>query len=255
DAQMPCITHLENLETALEYARTVFHRKPHIILARMLNNLGNALSSKKSLEYLQEGKEMMDEILGPNHVHPTTLEILNNVGIIYLNNYGDFAKAFQFLQDALRMNSVIYGDNSANHDTALIYENIAFTAKQMGNLKQAKEYYTEAVKIRRKIRITKDSCDNFLDSLFCLNMICGTLDKEDEALKFLEEAREVAKVVDYKGWKVVVILHELTEKYINLESVVKSEICNEEAREMARNLPENDSPPHSLFELIESLKN
>ena len=247
------LTKLENLEIALEHARKLCDGKPHFILAVMLKNLGNASLSEKSLEYFQEGKEMMDELLGPNHAHAVTSGILNSMGVVYRDVYGDLSKSFQCLQDALTMNSVVFGEDSTSDCTGIlnsmgvvyrdvygdlsksfqclqdaltmnsvvfgedstsdcseaVYQNIGFTAQQMGNLSEAKDYFIEVVKIRRKLPITKDTCEGFVSALYHITSICETLGEQDDALKFLEEARDVAKAGGYNDWDVVYILLKL----------------------------------------------
>ncbi|CAB4037787.1 PREDICTED: LOW QUALITY PROTEIN: uncharacterized protein LOC109472390 [Paramuricea clavata] len=250
---LPCLTHMDNLESALEYARTLYRGKPHIMLAKILYNLAWAFYSEKSLEYFREAKEIMDLILGPNHAHLITLDILNGMGTIYKDVCGNFAKAHHCFEDALSMNSVIYGEYSANDETAKIYDNIASAAEKIGNVSQAKEYYTEAVKIWEKIPITKMTCERFVLSLYSLSALCEAHGEQDEAFKYLAEAREVAKDGGCKNWKVVIILVYLYFEYIKMESFESFEtsvMCCLEAREMAMNLPKNYSVPSWLIEFL-----
>ena len=246
---MYCLTQLENLESALKYARKLYHGKPHIVLATILKYLGRAYNSGKSLGYLQEGKEMMDKVLGSNHAHPITLEILDIMGIIYLDVYSDFAKAYQCFQDALSMKTVIYGERNADDETASIYTNLACTMHKMRNLSQAKKYYIEAVKIRRKISMTGQTCGDFVAILNCLSLVCKALGEQEEALKYLEEGREVAKIGGHHDWKMVIILLDLYLRYLKVESFdsfEKAVMCCLEAREMAMNLPKDHSDPNIM---------
>jgi tetratricopeptide (TPR) repeat protein len=246
---MYCLSQLENLESALEYARKLYHGKPHIILATILKCLGKAHNSGKSLEYLREGKEMMCKVLGLNHAHPITLKILVIMGIIYLDVYSDFAKAYQCFQDALSMKTIFYGESNANDESASIYTNLACTMHKMGNLSQAKIYYVEAVKIRRKISMTKKTCADFVATLNRLSSVCKALREHEEALKYLDEGREVANVRGHQDWKVVIILLDLYIRYLmmkSFDSFEKAVMCCLEAREMAMNLPKDDSDPNIM---------
>jgi tetratricopeptide (TPR) repeat protein len=151
------------------------------------------MPSEKSLEYFQEGKEIMDTILGPNQPNKITSDILHGIGS-YFMIHGDFAKAYECFQDALSMNSAIFGENSANDDTETVYQSIGLAAEMMGNDRQAKKYYTEAVKISRKIKfMTGARLGGFVRILDRLSSICKADGEQDEALKYSEEARELKK--------------------------------------------------------------
>ena len=112
---------VKNLESALEQAETVYHEKPHIILAEIRNELGVALMKDsrqnldESLLHLEKAKEIVDHILGPNqpvHADSVASLILYNMGTNYYHR-GDLAKAFHLFKDALNMNSESCGENGS----------------------------------------------------------------------------------------------------------------------------------------------
>ncbi len=246
------------LQSALKQARTLNHGKPYLGLARILTFLGEVLKRAEEFEkshgYFQEAKKIMDEIFGPNHAHSLTSRIHCNLGEIYEGL--DLAKALQYYKDALKMNTLIYRENNANQEFAQVCTNIAFVAEMMGNSTEAKEYHIKAAETYRKTSFTKDKCPSVVANLFCLSSNCGARGEQDEALKCLEEAREVAKVVGCKHGIVANVLFTLYRKYREMGSAAKSEIYLQEAIEIAKTVHEDDSKlPPDMLEMVELLKN
>ena len=251
---------VKNLESALEEAKTVYHEKPHIIMAQIRNDLGLALMDEnleKSLLHFQKAKQIMDQIIGSNHAHSlyiTSLVILYNIGSNYLHR-GDLAKAFQYFKDALNMSSIIYGENIINETMGGLCSNFACTAEKMGKFSLAKEYYTKAIKINRKRSLTKTSCNCYVvANLHRLSWTCEALGEQDDALKHLEEAREIAKDAGFKHWIVVDILVSLIKKYAEMGCMIKSIMCYVEAGEIAKSLPKDDSLALSILEMLQLMK-
>ena len=140
---------VETLESALRQARSLCHGKPNLRVAVKLVHLAGASkgadtsASEKSMCCLREAKEIMDEMLGPNHVHSLTASLLDIMGTVY-DDLGDLVNALQCFQDALNMKSAILGNN-VNDGMAALCFNIGFVSEKMKNSSQAKEYYTKAV--------------------------------------------------------------------------------------------------------------
>jgi tetratricopeptide (TPR) repeat protein len=232
------------LESALEQARTLYpHGKPKIIIAVVLMHLGIALFCAKKLEesfpYFQRAKETMDRILGPDHLHPHTSTILYNMG----RNYHELRhvfKARQCYEDALNIMSEIYGENSilgATCSMGAVCLNRACAEYELGNRILARDYYTKAVNIFRKISLTKNSCRrDVVVCLYRLSLICEELGKLDEALKHLEEARKITKDADFKNWVVIDVLGPLIKKYAEKGCLIRSMMCYVEAGESSNEL-------------------
>ncbi|XP_028402859.1 uncharacterized protein LOC114525656 [Dendronephthya gigantea] len=248
---------IESLENALKQARDMYCEKPHITVALTLNNLGVALKraekSEESFPYFQEAKEVMDQILGPNHVHPTTSDILNNMGTIY-QDLGLLDETLKCYKDVHQMNCAIYGENGVSDAMATVCSNIACVSEELGDYTQAKEYYSKAVELDRKISSAKNTSPGLVSSLYGLSSICEVLDESDEALKHLEEAREVAKNAGSKNVMVATVLVELGMKYNKLGCIDKRKMCLNEAKEIAESLAQDDSLSPSVMELVEILK-
>ena len=200
---------VEFLEDALEQARKFYGGKPHLTLVDVLISLGAVLRSaqnvdfKKCLQYFQEAKKLMYEILGPNHAHSFTSAIFQNMAEIFYE-LDDLTLAQQYLQDALDMNFVICGKDSVNDTMAQIYSVLGLVSEKIGNLNQAKEYYGEGVKTINKL-VSLGSKTDFSIGLFCnlyrLSSICEALRQEDEALKLLQEVVEIEKSVGSETWQ------------------------------------------------------
>ena len=196
----------------------------------------------------------MDQILGPNHAHPVTSDILNNMGTIY-QDVGLLDKALQCYKDVYKMNSRIYGEDIVSDAMATVCSNIACVSEELGDFIQAKEYYSKAVEIDRKITSTKNTSPGLVSSLYGLSLICEALEEPEESLKHLEEAREVAKTAGSKNFMVATVLLELGTKYDEMERIDEGKKCFQEAREIAESLAQDDSFSPSVSELLEVLKN
>ena len=169
---------------------------------------------KQSLWCLEEAKEIMEKMFGPNKARILTLQIYNNLGDAY-GVLGEEALALHFHEDAFNMYCVIYGEKSVRDDMATVCFKIARDEEKIGNLSRAKKYYTKAAEIYRRMSITEKECRSAVVNLYCLSVTCEVLGKPDEALKHLEEAREIAKAFHYKSWVVLDVLHRLGKKYNN----------------------------------------
>ena len=260
---------MKNLETALEQARSFYHEKPHVILAEILSSLGKVLDNsgkyQESLTYFEEAKKVMDQILGPDHAHPLTSSILDDMGTIYLT-LKDFFKALQCYKDAFNMNSVLYGERGENGENGScgnmigVCLGVAFTAELLGIFSLAKEFYTKAVKIKRQFVFAKNTCSSvnyvldFVHCLYRLGAACEVLGERDEALKHLEEARKIAKDAPFKDWVVVDVFVQLIKKYAKMGSINKSIMCYLEAGEMAKSLPKDDSLTPSTLDMLKLMK-
>ena len=102
---------------------------------------------------------------------------------------------------------------------------------------------------------TNSSCRrSVVVNLYRLSWICEVLGEQDEALKHLEEAREIANDAGFKHWIVVDVLVSLIKKYAERECMIKSMVCYVEAGEMAKSLPKHDSLPPSVVEMLKLMK-
>ena len=249
---------VKSLENALELSRTLHREEPRLLHALVLINLGEIVQKAKiheSLRYFEEAKEIMNKIPRFNCNDPLIAKIHYNMGSIY-DELGDLSTALQCFMEAFSLYSVTVKDETTNKSLAMACTNIACVSQRMGEIMQAKDYFTKAVVIFRKIPLTKPICSCAVANLFRLTLICEAIGEGDEALKHLEEARDVANAIRFKHVMVLDVLHRLSKIYNNeVESFVKFRICFEEAIEMADCLPEDyDSMPPSLLEVIDVLK-
>ena len=250
---------VETLESAEKEARSLFHGKPNVKVPTVLLNLAMAIDranksgAEKSLAYLREAKEIMDGILGPNHVHPLTSSVHHFMATVY-HDLGDFTTALQCFQDALKMKSVIFGDN-VNGTMAALCSKIASILEKLGMSNEAIKYYSKAVEIYRKISVNKSTCPGFVSSLYRLSLIYEVLEEPDETIKYLEEARNVAKVFGYKDANMLSVLMKLSEKYKAIGAVAQNETCFRELKDIAKSLTDVDSLPLFSQLLIKVLKN
>ena len=104
--------------------------------------------------------------------------------------------------------------------------------------------------------LTKDTCPVIVNNRYQLSLSCIVPGKQDEMLKHLEKAREIAELFDYKCGRMVLVLLLLSMTYGEMGSIEKSRLYYNEAKEMAKSLPPKDDSiqlPGEL-EMIESLK-
>ena len=256
---------VENFKRALELVKKV--NPGQLDHAEMLNSLGEAVHRAgmldESLQYFQEAKEILD-----NHIEVEylTSKILNNIGTTY-DSLGEFLLAFQCFKDAVDM-TIISGKldnvlcwNMANTMKRLSVTSISKTRGVSQSKGQSAVVVDEDVEIDESIEtdvkmpITKEKCLGFLNTCYQLSLFSKELGKQDEMLKYLEEARVIAKVFDYKCGRVVLILLLLSMTYGEMRSFDKMRSYYEGAKEMAKTLPpEDDSILPGELSMIESMK-
>lgn len=242
---------LPYLESSLKAARAVFGGKPHPTVALVMSNVGvawkRAKKPERAITYFEEAKEIMENALGKEHTHPTTSDVLNNLGTAY-QDLGYLDKAMECYKRVLKMNTIVYGEDAAHDAMGTVCSNIACVAEEMGDLLQAKEYYTKAVDIDRQIPCTKNTCPGVVSSLYGLSSICEDLQEDDEALKHLEEAREISKAAHSKDRFVAAVTFKLGMMYLQEESIVKCKSCFSEAKKMLESLP-NESETSFIIDI------
>ena len=222
-------------------------RKPNIIPTELLHMAmtgDRTEGSEVLLRYLRDAKERMDRILGTNHVHSSTQKIYEITGKVYYK-LGDFSNALHYFQRAFDMKSILFGD-TVDGGMAKLCSTVAFVSLNLGKSGQAKEYYTKTVEIYRKIPITDSEIADYVFSLYELSLIYEDLGRQDETVKYLEEAREIVKVSEYKPANVLVVLMKLGKKYRAMGAVAKEEECLLEIKAIAKNIPDDDSIPEKL---------
>ena len=257
---------MKYLESALQQARNFYFDKPHMFVAGILSSLGKCLIDAKmyreSLLYIEEAKQIMDHVLGAEYAHPTTSNILFEMGTSYLMLI-DLSKAFQCFQDAFDMNLVLYGEDAeniccGNHES--VCESLALTALLLRNFTVARECYAKAIKIKRVAALvmnTSSSLARALNIVSCLyqqGWCCEALGERTEALALLEEAKDISTDAGLKDWVVVDVLVQLVRKYAQMEFIFKSIVCYVEAGLMASSLPKNNYRPTSTLEMLKLMK-
>ena len=243
---------VEFLEDALEQARKFYRGKPHLILVDVIISLGMVLRSaqnvdyERCLQYFQEAKKYMYEILGPNHAHTVTSNIFQIMAAIFYE-LDDLAMSQQYLQAALNMNFAICGEGSVNDAMVTVYSYLGVVSEKIGNLNEAKKYYVEGAKIMNKLVSLGKKVD-FIDlllNLLKLSLVCEALGQEDEALKLLQEAIEIEKAVGSENLQTLDVML----KQFKIASFAKLYNCLQAARQTAK----EDCPPE-LLKYLKALK-
>ena len=257
---------VEHFESALQQAKSLYGDKPHMLIVEILTSIGKYLGNsemyRKSLPYIQEAKEIVDQIHGAKYAHPITSSVLFHLGTNYLMLSDNF-RALQCFQDAYDINCTLYGEDALNSccgNMEAVCMSLAFTAQLLGNFTTAKEYYAKTVKIKREAALAKkaiSSVTHALDIVSCLFYQGGcseALGEQKEALALLEEAKAIATDADLKDWVVVDVLVQLIKKYAEKESIFKSIMCYVEAGQIAINLPRNKSLSPSTMKMLKLMK-
>ena len=108
-------------------------------------------------------------------------------------------------------------------------------------MEQEKEYYTKVVNYAKNIPVTKTSFYHFAANFYRLSLVCEARDEQDEALKYLDEAKRIAKVGGlYRNWMFLVVLLKLRKKYEKMGSLDKSNEYLREAKCVAANLNQDN---------------
>ena len=235
---------VESFKRSLELAKKVYPGQPQLVV--MLTNLASALDRDgmldESLRYLQKAKEILD-----NHteVGYLTLGVLYNMGVCYVK-LGEFLLAFQSMKDALDNldMTMISGEHYNNlcKDMAAIVWRLSVKSNvisQVSKFIQSKQ--RKAVERDEKRPLTKDTCPVIVNNRYQLSLSCKFHREQDEVLKHLEKAREIAKRFDYKCGRMVLVLLLLSLNYGCMGSFDKWRSYYKEAKEMAKNLPPEDN--------------
>ncbi len=156
--------------------------------------------------------------------------LLNSLGIA-LRRAGKPKESLSRLKEAKETMDKMLGPANLHPLTLRIHISMINVYRDLGDLGQAKEYCIKAVDIDRKNPRTEYECPCLVYSLFELSDICDALKEQNEALKHLEEAREIAKGADCKHAIVVEVLVKLVMKYFCMLSFAKCRTCLDEALE------------------------
>ena len=231
---------VKSLESALEQAKKVYPGQPQVV--RILSDLHEAADRdgkpEQSLQYLKEAKQILD-----NHIDVEYLSavVLHNIAMCY-DKLGKALLAFQCYKDALDM-MIISGD----HDNSL-YGNMAGTVMQLSrkNIDQIRMLFEsdedEAFETHGAFEIDEEDTYPVLlvNKLYHLSVFCKINNKQDEVLKHLEKAREIAERFNYKCGRVVLVLLLLSMTHGEMGSFDISWSYYKEAKEMAKSLPPED---------------
>lgn len=244
------------LQSALKQARILFHENPHVIFAKVLYSLGVALihagKFRESLKHLQDAKEMMENISGPNCAHHVTYLILFEMGKICYEQV-DLPNALKYYIEAFDKMSEINEESNVNDTMASVCLAIGDVATRIEDLRLAKEYYIKANEIYKRISSTANTCHSRVDNLHKLGMTCDTLREQDEALKYLKEAREIAKAAGLKNQTVIHVLLQLSRTYEYMGFVAESELYFEEFKEIGQSLSTNGCLGEVMLKLVQGL--
>ena len=253
---------VESFKCALEQAKKLYPGQ--LNHAMILNHLAVALQRDERFDeargYLHEAKEILD-----NHIEVGNLTstVLYNIGTSYYELNKEFL-AFQYFKDALDSCDMTITPGVFYRN---LCENMADTVIQLStaSIGQSKEHESvetgEAVEMDEPDErpLTKDTCPDIINDLYELSLLSKVCEEEDEeqneVLKYLEKAREIAERFDYKCGRVVLVLILLSMTYGEVGSVEKSRSYYEEAKEMAKSLPpEDDSILPGELGMIQSMK-
>ena len=246
---------VKSLEKALEQAKKLYPEQPQVVEIPILIDLARYRVGKpeQSLRYLEEAKEIID-----NHIDVEYLSaaVLHNIGKCY-ENLDECLLAFQSYKDALDMMMIsddIYKSLFGSMGNTVIQLSVAYNYQFMMLLESDED---EAFEIDEEtyMSLTPDTCPVVVNELYHLSLFSKYKKKQDEMLKHLEKARDIAKRFDYKCGRVVLVLLLLSMTYGEMGSIDISWSYYKEAKEMAKSLPpEDDSILPGELGMIEWMK-
>lgn len=180
-------------------------------------------------------------------------ETLINLGMA-LKRTESLKESLACFQEAKGIMDSILGPGDAHPITDVILCNLATSYQQLGDLKQAKKYSVQCVDVHRKICHTMDGCPTIVFRLFTLSQICEGLEEEDEALRYLEEARGIYVDSGSKLPILVTISRKLGMKYLMMGSLEKCRNAFREAVQLAKSFSDDDSFPDNVKEVLDMLE-
>ena len=230
---------VKSFENALEQAEKIYPGQP--LVTYILTLLGVAAYQArlwdKCLWYLKEAKKIIDNRIDVSYL---TLSVLANIGISY-SKLGESFLPFQSYKDAL-------GSFDMTITPGKLYNRLCWRMACIVSVLSIKAVEQDG----KDIPSAKGTCPDIVNSLYRVSLIPTIRKEQDEALKHLEEAKEIAKKVNCECGRVVLVLLLLSMTYGCMESIEKSRSYYKEAKEMAKSLPpEDDSIRPAELKIIE----
>jgi tetratricopeptide (TPR) repeat protein len=154
------------------------------------NNLGyvknNQGDYKKAIEYYEQGLEIFQRTLPPNH--PSLATSYNNIGLVY-NNMGEYSKALSFYEKALEIKQKTLPPNHPGLATS--YNNIGLVYNNMGEYPKALSFYEKDLEICKKT--LPPNHPDLATSYNNIGLVYNNMGEYSKALSFYEKDLEICQ--------------------------------------------------------------
>jgi tetratricopeptide (TPR) repeat protein len=156
--------------------------------AHYYNNLGCVKDDqgdyKKAIEYYEQGLEIEQKTLPPNH--PSLATSYNNIGLVY-NNMGEYSKALSFYEKALEIRQKTLPPNHPSLATS--YNNIGSVYDNMGEYSKALSFYEKSLEIEQKT--LPPNHPSLATSYNNIGSVYDNMGEYSKALSFYEKSLEI----------------------------------------------------------------
>ena len=145
--------------------------------------------AKTFFELFCQTKE--DKLDIPGEADTVKARRYNNIGWVYYNSMGDYDKALEYYQNALKIREEKLG--LEHPDTATSYNNIGLIYKKKGENNKALKYYELSLEVRKKVL-----GPDHPDTATSYDNIGGVYNSKDEYKKALEYYQNALKIREEK---------------------------------------------------------
>lgn len=188
---------LINFERYLEIISRLYNKNPeseHSFnkLITGYNNIGNVLSNlgefNQSIESFLKAISLMDSIPEKKRNIPLYINLLNNLGLIYIN-LEEYEKAGLVLENALEISK----KNANDLSISISLNNLGLVAIETGQYELARKYYYQAVEIGTKIN-DSIALGGFHNNL---GLIFERQQQYDSSILHYQKSLEISRKLEY----------------------------------------------------------
>ena len=180
---------IENFSSALEIFKSI-HGEKHEDVGDTLHGLGNAYSNvlefQKADECLHRALDIFKEL---GHSERTS-SALGNLGSSYRER-GDFRKASEMFQEAVKLNRTIHGEGHSHESTAFSLSKLGDNYIDLGEFDEATKLLKESLEMYREVYGKGTAHPDVAKILYVLGVTYVNWAKPGESIEYLQQGVEM----------------------------------------------------------------